>query len=86
MGMSAELEEVVPAVRAPLKWAGGKRWLVRHIARLWKPEEHRRLVELSGAEAQQALRLLLRNQFRQVDRGGAGHSCADGGVTSEGAV
>jgi hypothetical protein len=28
-----------------LKWAGGKRWLVRHIAPLWKSERHRRLVE-----------------------------------------
>jgi DNA adenine methylase len=45
MGLVAELVEVVPVVRPPLKWAGGKRWLVRHIAPLWKSERHRRLVE-----------------------------------------
>jgi DNA adenine methylase len=33
------------AIKPPLKWAGGKRWLVRHNARLWWPERHRRLVE-----------------------------------------
>ncbi len=32
-------------MRPPLKWAGGKRWLVPHIARLWWPERWRRLVE-----------------------------------------
>ena len=36
--------QVVP-VRPPLKWAGGKRWLVPHLAELWKGHEHRRLVE-----------------------------------------
>ena len=45
MGLVAELVEVAPVVRPPLKWAGGKRWLVRHIAPLWKSERHRRLVE-----------------------------------------
>ena len=45
MGLAAESEQVSPAVRPPLKWAGGKRWLVRHIAPLWKLERHRRLVE-----------------------------------------
>jgi DNA adenine methylase len=29
----------------PLKWAGGKRWQVPRIARLWAPHRHRRLVE-----------------------------------------
>lgn len=28
-------------VRPPLKWAGGKRWLVKHIMHLWKPYEKR---------------------------------------------
>ena len=29
----------------PLKWAGGKRWLVPHLLPLWKPHSRRRLVE-----------------------------------------
>jgi DNA adenine methylase len=33
------------ALRPPLKWAGGKRWQVPHLAALWKPHAHRRLVE-----------------------------------------
>ncbi len=33
------------ALRPPLKWAGGKRWQVPHLAPLWKPYEQRRLVE-----------------------------------------
>jgi DNA adenine methylase len=32
-------------LRPPLKWAGGKRWLVPHVRRIWKGHEHRRLVE-----------------------------------------
>ena len=32
-------------VRPPLKWAGGKRWLVPHLRPLWRGHEHRRLVE-----------------------------------------
>ena len=32
-------------VRPPLKWAGGKRWLVPHLLPLWQPHAHRRLVE-----------------------------------------
>ncbi len=31
--------------RPPLKWAGGKRWLVPHLKPLWLPHRHRRLVE-----------------------------------------
>ena len=45
MALVAELAEVAPAVRPPLKWAGGKRWLVRHIVPFWKGQRHRRLVE-----------------------------------------
>jgi site-specific DNA-adenine methylase len=52
IGLVAQLVEVAPVVRPPLKWAGGKRWLVCHIAPLWKSERHRRLVEpLSGGLA-----------------------------------
>lgn len=29
----------------PLKWAGGKRWLTRHLLSFWKPHKNRRLVE-----------------------------------------
>jgi DNA adenine methylase len=29
----------------PLKWAGGKRWLVPHVRRLWTPRASSRLVE-----------------------------------------
>ncbi|MEP6568562.1 MAG: Dam family site-specific DNA-(adenine-N6)-methyltransferase [Acidobacteriota bacterium] len=31
--------------KPPLKWAGGKRWLVPHLAELWGPHSSRRYVE-----------------------------------------
>jgi DNA adenine methylase len=34
-----------PLLQPPLKWAGGKRWLVPTLQKLWKPDEKRRLVE-----------------------------------------
>jgi DNA adenine methylase len=34
-----------PAVRPPLKWAGGKRWQVPHLLPLWQSHRDRRLVE-----------------------------------------
>jgi DNA adenine methylase len=33
------------SAKPPLKWAGGKRWQVPHLRRLWQPHGHRRLVE-----------------------------------------
>ena len=32
-------------IRPPLKWAGGKRWLVPHLRSIWSGHEKRRLVE-----------------------------------------
>lgn len=32
-------------IQPPLKWAGGKRWLVPTLEPLWQPHAHRRLVE-----------------------------------------
>jgi len=37
--------ERLAALRPPLKWAGGKRWQVRHLQPIWKTHERRRLVE-----------------------------------------
>lgn len=37
----AELERLPP----PLKWAGGKRWLVPRLGRIWAPHYRKRLVE-----------------------------------------
>jgi DNA adenine methylase len=33
------------SLKPPLKWAGGKRWLVPHLLPIWKDHSHRRLVE-----------------------------------------
>lgn len=37
--------ERAPALRPPLKWAGGKRWLAPHLEPLWRAQARRRLVE-----------------------------------------
>src|SRR5262245_53457989 len=36
---------VARGVRPPLKWAGGKRWMLPALGALWAPHRHRRLVE-----------------------------------------
>ena len=65
----------------PLKWAGGKRWLLPHIAPIWQLHEHRRYVEpfcggLSVALGLRPKRALLNdlnphliNFYRQIQRG-----------------
>jgi DNA adenine methylase len=35
----------IPPSGPPLKWAGGKRWQVKHLLPLWLPHARRRLVE-----------------------------------------
>ena len=35
----------LPALNPPLKWAGGKRWLLEHIEPLWQAHRQRRYVE-----------------------------------------
>ena len=41
----SELDLSSHPLRPPLKWAGGKRWLVRHMWPLWEGNEQRRFVE-----------------------------------------
>jgi DNA adenine methylase len=43
--MPAAASSVSTRLRPPLKWAGGKRWLVPYVQRIWKGHERRRLVE-----------------------------------------
>lgn len=39
------LTTVLQEMRPPLKWAGGKRWLVPHLRDIWRRHAHRRMVE-----------------------------------------
>ena len=45
MAVVANLQLQVVPVRPPLKWAGGKRWLVPDLAKFWNGHKSRRLVE-----------------------------------------
>ena len=45
MAAVAESLESRSAPKPPLKWAGGKRWLVPQLVRLFSPHRYRRLVE-----------------------------------------
>jgi len=40
-----EFDASLSALPPPLKWAGGKRWQLPHLRKLWECESHRRLVE-----------------------------------------
>ena len=43
--VNADTGEKPEGFRPPLKWAGGKRWLVPHLLPWWRPRAHLRLVE-----------------------------------------
>jgi DNA adenine methylase len=45
IGTAAQPEIGPEPLRPPLKWAGGKRWLLPHLRSLWTPQSDRRLVE-----------------------------------------
>lgn len=38
-------ESASESLKSPLKWAGGKRWLLPHVAPIWRAHAHRRYVE-----------------------------------------
>jgi len=70
-----------PSVGPPLKWAGGKRWLVPYLISIWQPHSGRRYVEpfcggLAAALGLQPQRALLNdlnphliNFYLQVQKG-----------------
>lgn len=43
--MALETDVDRTSLRPPLKWAGGKRWLLPYLRPLWDPHQQRRLVE-----------------------------------------
>jgi len=73
--------QIETPLRPPLKWAGGKRWLIPKLEKLWKKHSHLRLVEpfcggLSVALGLQAEKALLNdvnfavvNFYRQIQQG-----------------
>lgn len=44
-GTAPGSEHLESFLRPPLKWAGGKRWLVPYLRGIWSSHSHRRLVE-----------------------------------------
>ena len=40
-----ETQDSVAKIRPPLKWAGGKRWLVPYLTPIWRQHSNRRMVE-----------------------------------------
>ncbi|HKO36610.1 MAG TPA: Dam family site-specific DNA-(adenine-N6)-methyltransferase [Pyrinomonadaceae bacterium] len=74
-------ESQLVTLKPPLKWAGGKRWLLPHITSIWQLHENRRYVEpfcggLSVALGLHPTRALLNdrnphliNFYRQIQRG-----------------
>jgi len=75
------LRSTVSSLTPPLKWAGGKRWLLSHIEPIWRAHRDRRYVEpfcgglavALGLEPKQALLNDLNphliNFYRQIRRG-----------------
>lgn len=78
---SAGRERAPGLLKPPLKWAGGKRWQMPHVLRLWRKHASRRLVEpfcggLAVALGLRPARALLNdvnphliNFYRQLQRG-----------------
>ncbi|MEM9568143.1 MAG: DNA adenine methylase, partial [Cyanobacteria bacterium P01_E01_bin.34] len=63
MATAASATSTTSPLKPPLKWAGGKRWLVPKLRELWQPYRDRRMVEpfvggmavALGLQPQQAL-------------------------------